>query len=53
MGTVTAIRVREHRVRQKLGRACFEIECDEIALITRSSATDFCLAKGPRKVLIA
>jgi hypothetical protein len=41
MGTVTAIRVREHRVRQKLGRACLEIECDEIGLIAALRNTPF------------
>jgi hypothetical protein len=41
MGTVTAIRVREHRARQRLGRACFEIERDEIGLIAALRNTPF------------
>jgi len=46
-------RNRLYRERLRAGRRCFEIEADEIALITRSSATDFCLAKGLRKFPIA
>jgi len=47
MGTVAAIRVRQHRVRQKLGRACFEIECDEIGLIVALRNTPFWQSTNP------
>jgi hypothetical protein len=47
MGTVTAIRVRQHRVRQKLGRACFAIECDEVGLIAALRNTPFWQSANP------
>jgi hypothetical protein len=45
MGTVTAIRVRQHRARQKLGRACFEIRVRRNRFDCRAGAIAMALSR--------